>query len=321
MIEHLGSAHTEAELAALVRVGQAKLRPGQDVLPLEGLDGDQGSTPVGGQAVILGSVSALLIDTVRRAWEQVGFTTIGDEAFFQLVLARLVEPTSVRDMPRVLGELGVDARHRNSLLAALKRAQAGGYRERIAAACFAHATTAGDLSLCLYDVTTLYFEAEKEDSLRKVGYSKERRVDPQIVVGLLVDRGGFPLQVGCFEGNPPQAGGAPTAETTTILPLVRAFQEAHQIADMVVVADAGMLSSSNLRALDAAGLRFIVGSRTTKAPADLASHFAWHGDAFTDGQIIDTITARTATTAAKAENNPDLRSEPIWDRAQHPRSW
>jgi hypothetical protein len=34
----------------------------------------------------------------------------------------------------------------------------------------------------LYDVTTLYFEADKEDDLRKVGYSKERRVDPQIVV-------------------------------------------------------------------------------------------------------------------------------------------
>ena len=57
------------------------------------------------------------------------------------------------------------------------------------------------MSLCLYDVTTLYFEAEKEDSLRKVGYSKERRVDPQIVVGLLVDRFGFPLEIGCFEGN------------------------------------------------------------------------------------------------------------------------
>jgi hypothetical protein len=65
----------------------------------------------------------------------------------------------------------------------------------IAAACFAHAVAAGDVSLCLYEVTTLYFEAEKEDAdvggrtgLRKVGYSKERPVDPQIVVGLLVDR-------------------------------------------------------------------------------------------------------------------------------------
>src|SRR5699024_1030073 len=130
--------------------------------------------------------------------------------------------------------------------------------------------------------TTLYFEAEKEDGLRKVGYSKERRVDPQIVVGLLVDRTGFPLEIGCFEGN--------KAETTTILPIIEAFQASHGLSDMVVVADAGMLSASNLTKLDAAGFRFIVGSRVTKAPVDLESHFRWHGDAFEDGQIIDTIT-------------------------------
>ncbi|MDH6196188.1 transposase [Mycobacterium frederiksbergense] len=101
--------------------------------------------------------------------------------------------------------------------------------DQIAAACFTQARTAGDVSLVLYDVTTLYFEADKEDELRKVGYSKERRVDPQIVVGLLI------------------------------------------------VADAGMLSSTNLRDLYEAGLRFIVGSRVTKAPNDLQSHFRWRG--------------------------------------------
>ena len=67
-------------------------------------------------------------------------------------------------------------------------------------------------------MTTLYFEAENEDDLRKVGYSKERRVDPQIVVGLLVDRTGFPLEIGCFEGN--------TAETTTIVPIITGFLDA-----------------------------------------------------------------------------------------------
>lgn len=53
----------------------------------------------------------------------------------------------------------------------------------------------------MYDVTTRYFEAEHEDGLRKVGYSKERRVDPQIVVDMLVAWTGFPLEIGCFEGN------------------------------------------------------------------------------------------------------------------------
>ena len=79
---------------------------------------------------------------------------------------------------------------------------------------------------------------------------------------------------------------------------------------MVVVADAGMLSATNLAELDAAHLRFIVGSRMTKAPIDLASHFRWHGQAFSDGQIIDTLTPRVGR---RSENNELLRAEPVWD--------
>lgn len=120
-------------------------------------------------------------------------------------------------------------------------------------------------SLLLHDTTRLYFEVEKEDDLRKVEYSKERRVDPQIVVGLRIDRSRFPLQIGCYEGN--------KAEKVTIIPGVKAFQDRHQLSDMVVVADAGMLSATNIHALDEAGLRFIVGSRLTKAPSDLGTHF------------------------------------------------
>ena len=101
----------------------------------------------------------------------------------------------------------------------LRRAREGTYRDQIATACFNHVLSSGDVSLVLYDVTTLYFEADKEDELRKVGYSKERRVDPQIVVGLLVDRHGFPLEIGCYAGN--------QAETLTIVPIVKAFQGGH----------------------------------------------------------------------------------------------
>jgi transposase len=170
----------------------------------------------------------------------------------------------------------------------------------------------GTLSLVLYDVTTLYFEAENEDELRKVGYSKERRVDPQIVVGLLVDRTGFPLEISCFEGS--------TAETTTIMPIIEAFQKRHGLAGvpMVIAADAGMLSWTNLKALDAAGFSFIVGSRMTKAPGDLASHFRWHGESFDDGQIIDTLTPRRGATVV---NNVKVKAEPVWNPTGHPKAW
>ena len=67
----------------------------------------------------------------------------------------------------------------------------------------------------MYDVTTLHFEVEHEDKLRKVGYSKERRVDPQIIVGLLVDRHGFPLEIGSWEGN--------KTETHTIIPIINSI--------------------------------------------------------------------------------------------------
>ena len=158
----------------------------------------------------------------------------------------------------------------------------------------------------------MYFEAEKEDELRKVGYSKERRVDPQIVVGLLVDRIGFPLEIGCFEGN--------KAETHTIVPMIRQFQERHDIAgvEMVVAADAGMLSASNLKSLDEAGCKFIVGSRVTKAPGDLASHFHWNGDVFTDGQVIDTVTPRHGRSVV---NEVRKRAEPVWQPETDPSSW
>ena len=307
VLEHLGSAHTDAELSALLAAARDRLHPGQGELDLA-----QGRVPTG-HAVITGKRHAVLWQVLAGAYARLGFDAVDDAAFAQLVLARIIEPTSKVDSLRVLDELGIEHASLRTVFRTLKRAGAGGYRDQVAAACFTHAATNGDISLCLYDVTTLYFEAEKEDGLRKVGYSKERRVDPQVVVGLLVDRGGFPLEIGCFEGN--------KAETATLLPVIQGFQARHGLSDFVVVADAGMLSGSNLKALDEAGLRFIVGSRVTKAPADLASHFRWHGDAFTDGQLIDTITPRVATKTAAAVNDTHLRAEPVWDPAVHEKSW
>ena len=303
VLEHLGSAHTEAELAALMKAGRDTINAGQETLDL-GLEQDPQA------AVVQSSRSRLLLEVLQSAWSRLGFDAIDDEAFFQLVAARLISPTSMLDSARVLTEVGIDPVHRSTMKRCLARIQQSKYRDQIATKCFEHVWTSGDVSLVLYDVTTLYFEAENEDELRKVGYSKERRVDPQIVVGLLVDRNGFPLEIGCFEGN--------KAETKTIVPIIQQFQARHGIKDMVVVADAGMLSTANLTALDEAGLRFIVGSRQVKAPGDLANHFHWHGDAFTDGQLIDTITPRHGNTKTETKRR---RREPVWDAEKYPGHW
>jgi Transposase DDE domain len=331
IVVHVGSAHSESELGLLLeRARGLLLDAAQDELDL-GVEATPRKarlvTPVKDARLfaeheqpaerppvaaprVVGTSSRLLFEVFAGMYSALGFTIVGDETFRDLVIARIVEPTSILDTGRVLTDLGRQPASEKTMRRALGRAQQRGYREQIATACFNHAVTSGDVSLCLYDVTTLYFEAEKEDDLRKVGYSKERRVDPQVVVGLLVDRHGFPLEIGCFEGN--------KAETATIVPIIKAFQKLRRLADMVVVADAGMLSANNLRELDDADLRFIVGSRVTKAPVDLESHFRWHGDAFTDGQIIDTITPRNQRTI---ENDSKVKAEPVWNPAEHTGSW
>ena len=322
IVEHLGSAHDEAELAALMRLGRQRLLAGQQVLdlgPALNDDADEvgGQAPGNGGAVrrpqIISRRSGWPIEAIRSAYRRLGLGEAvgGDQAFEQMVAARLIEPTSKADTPRVLSEIGWPApAHRNTLYASLGRCVERGYRQAISGALFEHVTNTSGLALCLYDVTTLYFEAEREDDLRRVGYSKERRVDPQIIVGLLVDRAGFPLQVGCWEGN--------KAETTTIIPVVEAFQAAHGIEDLIIVADAGMLSAANLTTLDDARLRFIVGARTTRAPGDLEAHFHWEGDAFTDGQVIDTITPKRGS---RSERDKSRKAEPVWDPHTHPGSW
>lgn len=259
---------------------------------------------------VLRTSSGLLFDALAGVYDDLGFAALDDEVFRDLVIARVVEPTSLLDVDRVLADLGRAAASLSTRKRTLRRCQDGRYRDQLAGLCFDHARAHGEVSLCLYDVTTLHFEAESEDDLRRVGYSKERRVDPQIIVGLLVDRGGFPLEIGCWEGN--------KAEKLTIISIIEAFTARHGLADLVVVADAGMLSAANLTALDQAGHRFIVGSKTTKAPIDLTSHFHWHGDAFTDGQLIDTVTPKIGRNT---DNDPAKRAEPCWDPASHPGSW
>jgi hypothetical protein len=280
ILEHLGSAHDEAGVAALVRAGHERLNAGQQAFELDLAPAGTESAPPAHNAVVAGSRCEVLWEVLAEAYSRLGFDILADEAFAAMVLARLVEPASKAATVGILEDLGVAAPHRNTLGAALKRCQARDYRGALAKACLAHSTrTTGTSAMVLYDVTTLHFENEDEDELRKVGMSKEHRVDPQVQVGLLVDPGGFPLEVHLFEGN--------KAETTTLIPVLKAFQTRHGVTDMVVVADAGMLSAANLNALEDAGFSFIVGSRLTKAPYDLAEHFERRGDYFENGQILE----------------------------------
>jgi Transposase DDE domain len=266
ILAHVGSAHTDAELGILLEKARGMAVGDQEVLGFEvPARTEQIADVADGRSAMLiappaetkgapvgpgrtaATDSRLLYDAIAAVYDWLGFDTVDDAVFRDLVIARIVEPTSKTDSRRVLVDLGVEVVSYKTIQRHLALINTGNYRDLIATQCVTHASDRGALSLVLYDVTTLYFEAENEDDLRKVGYSKERRVDPQIVVGLLVDRTGFPLEISCFEGN--------TAETTTIVPIIEAFQKRQGLAGvpMVVAADAGMLSATNLKALHGCG--------------------------------------------------------------------
>ena len=110
------------------------------------------------------------------------------------------------------------------------------------------------MSIVFYDVTTLYFEAEHEDDFRQTGFSKDgKHQQPQIVLGLLVSSGGYPLAYGVFEGS--------KFEGHTMLPVIEAFKEKYHLDQIIVVADAGLLSEKNISAITEKNYHYILGGR------------------------------------------------------------
>ena len=110
------------------------------------------------------------------------------------------------------------------------------------------------LAIVFYDVTTLYFEAEEEDELRKKGFSKDgKHQQPQILLGLLVSIGGYPLAYEIFEGN--------RFEGHTMLPVIESFKTKYKLDKLVIVADAGLLSNKNIELLKANKYELILGAR------------------------------------------------------------
>lgn len=253
-IEHLGSAHDAAEVEALKSAAKQRLAEDQRELDL-----GMGEAAGAGPLEITASRMAHLWDALCRAYDVLGFDEAAgaDEVFRQLVLARIIEPTSKQDSLRVLAEVGVAAASYATLKRRLPGYAAQSWRGGLAAACAEHASL-GPASLVLYDVSTLYFETHEGDGFREPGFSKERRLEPQITIGLLTDATGFPLMLEAFEGN--------KAETKTMLPVVTSFMAAHGLKDVTVVADTGMVSEANRNAIEDAKLSYIIGERIPEVP-------------------------------------------------------
>ena len=96
-----------------------------------------------------------------------------------------------------------------------------------------------DTSLVYYDVTNYYFEIDKQDDLRRKGYSKEHRRDPIVQMGLFLDTDGIPLTYGLYPGN--------ILDKQTLIPMMHQVRKQYDLGRFIVVGDWGMMSGDNIR--------------------------------------------------------------------------
>ena len=311
VLDHLGSAHTEEELALLT--AQAQRLIDGDQLGLDLGISTEVTMPAGTGAhdnpvPITSEKAGHLIDAIRGAYQQLKLdhATDDDAVFFDLVAARLIHPGSKFESIETLAEVGRASASYRTIQRRLPLYATTPFRDKVTHALATYAAI-GPGVMVLFDVTTLYFETDKEDDLRKPGFSKERRLEPQITVGLLSDARGFPLAIGAFEGN--------KAETHTMVPMIQRLRDAYGLDDITVVADAGMFSAGNKKAVVDAGLHYILGTKEREIPYPLAAWRKNHPDAtYTDGQVW--------TYADRAGRGPDGIPHTLtyyqysWDRAR-----
>ncbi len=171
-IEHVGSAHDDEELAALKAAAAERLAAGQAELDL-GLAQAAGSGPL----PITSSRMSYLWDALCVAYESLGFASVakGDIVFRDLVLARIIEPTSKVDSLRVVQEVGVSPASYATIKRRLPFYAKPAVRQSLSVACARHAGL-GPATLVLYDVTTLYFETDTADGFREPGFSNYAEV-------------------------------------------------------------------------------------------------------------------------------------------------
>jgi hypothetical protein len=138
-----------------------------------------------------------------KLFDEIGFDKISDELFRLLVLSRIANPASklkTTDYLHKYHGIDVDVQVIYRYLDKLYKSQ----KETVQKISYNHTLKILDnsINIVFYDVTTMYFEIEAEDELRKTGFSKDgKHQNPQIVLGLLVARNSYPLAYDIFEDN------------------------------------------------------------------------------------------------------------------------
>jgi len=212
-------------------------------------------------------------------FDRIGFNKIDDELFRHITIARLAYPTSKLKTVDYLYRYRGITKSVDSIYRFLDKL-ASTYKQTAQDIAFEY--TKGRLkriSVVFYDMTTLYFEAEDEDDLRKIGFSKDGKFQkPQIMLGLLVGQNGYPIGYDIFEGN--------TFEGHTLLPILQSVQAKYGFKRPIVIADAALLSKKNLENLSTQDYEFIIGARIKNETVEIKNKILEQTRDIKDGQGI-----------------------------------
>jgi transposase len=256
VVKHFGSAREKGEVLQLKREALdwiTRTTHRQSFFPKE-----PSFDPLFTKYQHLGVKYTFLSEVLSQMFTVFGFDKLENKLLLDLVLIRIVEPSSKLRSRTLLSELFGRDYDLTFIYKSLKSfSLKKGDAEKMLID-FARDKLNFDFSFVLYDVTTLYFESfkqdEEEEGLRKNGFSKDNKPEqPQIIIGLLVNGNGFPLTFSVFPGN--------KFEGHTLIPALSGLCQKYQIGTLTVVADSAMISEENIKALQNTKLSFIVGAR------------------------------------------------------------
>jgi hypothetical protein len=206
---------------------------------------------------ILSNIETISLNGARllldKVFKQIGFDVIDDDVLKELVISRLCQPMSKSgtvDYLQYYFDEDYDLSKIYRYLDKLSNTQ----QELVQKISVEHTRKllGGKIGLVFYDVTTLYFESDYSDDFRES--SKDgKHEQPQVVLGLLVSRDGYPLSYSLFNGS--------QYEGRTMLPIVEDFVQRFKLDGFVVVADSGLMNKTNIQLLESGGYKYIIGAR------------------------------------------------------------
>lgn len=257
-VKSFGVAQTESEAQNLYQTALRWLRTynGQQDLDFENnkdREIEETKRVIDNMDAVLINGTQLLLD---RIYDDIGFNRIPDEILRHLVTARVSQPASKLATTEYLKSYydeDIDLNHIYRYMDKLYNTQ----QVLVQQISVAHTqkVLGGKIGLMFYDVTTLYFESAKTDELREPGFSKDgKTAESQVVLGLLVSEGGYPLSYSLFNGS--------QYEGYTMIPLIDDFKQRFALGeDFIVVADSGLMNRTNVELLRKAGYKYVIGAR------------------------------------------------------------